>query len=181
MKRFVIFALCLVFLLSACGSSVTIVIPSDLLGSDDAQSMADQFKETDGIKKASVNDDNSITMVVTEEKYEQQVSSIEETVVSMYETVGVEGGFFETVTGFDYNEDYTNLVFTVDRAAFEEASETEKTSIEQVIYIARLYRVFHLENDEIITVKFVDEATGAVYETKEYTAAGEIVAENATE
>ncbi len=180
MKRFVIFALCLMFLLSACGSTVTIVIPSDLLGSDDAQSMAEQFKATDGIKKASVNDDNSITMVVTEEKYEQQRSSIEETVVSMYETVGVEGGFFETVTGFDYNEDYTNLTFTVDRTALEE-SDTEKTSIEQVIYIARLYRVFNLENDKIITVKFVDESTGAVYETKEYTAAGEVSTEDATE
>ncbi|MCD8049090.1 MAG: hypothetical protein LUG52_05730 [Clostridia bacterium] len=180
MKKFMIFALCTIFLFAACGSAVSIVIPADLLGSDDPQTMADQFTGTDGIKKVSVNDDNSITMVVTEEKYEQQLSSIEETIVSMYETVGVEGGFFETVTGFDYNDDYTTLVFTVNREALEEASDTEKTSIEQVIYIARLYRVFALENDEIITVKFVDEATGAVYEVKEYTAAGEVSTEDAT-
>ena len=168
-----IFIIALVLLLTACGAkTVTVEFPASFFEGEDIESFAEQFRSGTGFKKVKVNDDGSMTLIVTEEKYNLQVEAMEETAKSLYATIGEEGGFFKTVKKLDYSEDYTSLTFTVDREAYEASNEAE--NIEQVIYVSRLYQVFALNTEGIIEVNYVDENTGEIYKTDLYNAAGKI-------
>lgn len=170
MKRFYILVLSCVIILSACGKTVTVNIPAGLFTEGGAESMAEQFRNTEGFKSVDINDDGSMTVTVTEKKYEAQKESVNNMAEQLYNAVGQEGGYLQTVKKIDYNEDYTHLTITLDREAYEASEEGE--SVEQIIYVSRMYQVFSLNNDAVITVDYIDEKSGENYMTERYTAEG---------
>lgn len=175
MKKFisVLAAILSLIMLSSCGKTVTITFPASFFEGEDSDALIKQFKSGDGNKKVKQNEDGTVTLVVTEKKYDLIVENIESTIESMYETIGQEDSFFQTVEKFEHNDDYTDLKITVDREAFEKSDEPK--SVEQIIYVARLYQVYALQNDKVITLTYIDSATGQAYEEDQYTSAGKII------
>lgn len=171
-KKFgAILVLAVVLALTACGKTVTINFPAEFFAGEDTQAITEQFKTGEGNKKVAVNDDGSVTLVVTEKKYNLIVENMASMIEEMYATIGQEDSFFQTVKAFEHNDDYTSLTITVDREAFEASNEPE--SVDQIIYVARLYQVYALKNDAVITVTYIDEADGEAYREDMYTAAGD--------
>ncbi len=156
---------------TGCTKTVEIYFPSDFFG-EDAESLTEELKGAEGIKRITVHDDNSVTMKVTEEKYNKQIATTKQMIDETYATVGEEGGFFKTVKGLSYDEECTKLTFEVDRKAFEASNEGE--NLEQVIYLSRLYQVYLLETEREIEVSYMDSETGEVYKTDKYNASGKI-------
>ena len=171
LRSFLIIAL--VLILTACGEkTVTVELPASLLEGMDVESFAGQYREAKGFKKVTVNEDGSLTLVVTEEKYAAQMESMDENAKVLYLAVGQESGVFQTVKRLDYNEDYTSLTLTVDKEAYEASDEDER--VDEIIYISRLYQAFALNTDGVIEINFIDENTGEIYKTDLYSAAGKI-------
>ncbi len=156
---------------TGCTKTVEVFFPSDFFG-EDAESLTKELKGAEGIKKITVHDDNSVTMKVTEEKYNEQIATTKQMIDEMYATVGEEGGFFKHVKGLSYDEECTKLTFEVERKAFEASDEGK--NVEEVIYLARLYRVYLLETDRTIEVSYMDSETCEVYKTDKYNASGKI-------
>lgn len=155
---------------------VKLYYPADFFKDEDVEMMAEQFRETEGIKKVTVFDDNSMTIRVTEEKYDEQTANMEQMVENMYKTVGGDDSFFKTVKKLEYTPDCTSLTLTVNREAYENSDEEK--SVKQIIYIARLYQVYALETEREIKVDYIDENSGNVYKTEKYNASGEIKSSN---
>jgi len=120
--------LAVMLLLTACGETVEVYYPSDFFKEEDIDFMATEFKKTDGIKKVTVNDDGSITLKVTEEKYQEQVEAMEELAESMYSTIGGEDSYFTAVKELEYNDDYSVLTLSIDREVEMSAAESETAS-----------------------------------------------------
>ncbi len=156
---------------TGCTKTVELYFPPDFFG-EDAKSLAENLKGAEGIKKITVHDDNSVTMKVTEEKNNEQITTTKKMIDETYATVGEEGGFFKNVKGLSYDDECTKLTFEVDRKAFEASNEVK--SVEEVIYLSRLYRVYLLETEREIEVSYMDSETGEVYKTDKYNASGKI-------
>lgn len=173
MKKFKVILLSAVILtLTACGKTVTVNFPAEFFAGEDTETITEQFKTGEGNKKVTINDDGSVTLVVTEKKYNLIVENMTSMIEEMYATIGQEDSFFQTVKAFEHNDDYTSLTITVDREAFEASNEPE--SVDQIIYVARLYQVYALRNDAVIRVTYIDEVSGEAYEEDMYTAEGRI-------
>lgn len=152
-------------LIAACGEeTVTVSFPAGFVAGEDTELFVEQLKGGEGNKKVRIEDDGTITLVVTEEKYNLIMDNMNETIESMYETIGSEDGFFKTVKAIEHNGDYTQLTLTVDRAEYEKSNESE--SVEQIVYLARLYQIYSLNNDAVVAVDYIDEATGEVYKSE---------------
>lgn len=169
MKKYkALFLSIVILVLTSCGKTVTINFPAEFFAGEDTEATAEQFKTGKGNKKVTVNPDGSVTLVVTEEKYKLILENMNDMIESMYATIGEEDGFFKAVKGVEHNEDYTLLKITVDRKEYEASNEAE--SVEQIIYLARLYQVYALNNDAVIKVCYTDEASGETYREDLYTA-----------
>ena len=174
MKKLYILLLSCAVVLCACGKNVTVEIPSGLLGESGAEAIAEQFENTDGFKKVTVNSDGSMKVVVTQEKYNAQLERIKSVANDFYTSVK-QDGYLGIIKTMDYDDEYTHLTFTLDREAYEASKDSENgENMELLITISCIYHVFSLDNDAEITVDYIDEKTGEIYKTDLYNASGAV-------
>ncbi|MGM9552290.1 MAG: hypothetical protein ACI3XA_08565 [Clostridia bacterium] len=161
MKKVIILLLCSVFLLSGCSDYVTLTYPSYLFETEDAlNETVDSLKGSEGMKKVTVNSDGSVTLKMTEERYEKIRNAAYSTVsgIPVY-------AISDTTAVKDYtaNEDFTKIDITVDKE-----SETLQSETQFIIYAVRLYHVCNMEENATVMVNLIDYETGNVYLTETY-------------
>ena len=138
--------------------NVTITIPAEFLDEGKTQADYDAEAKENGFKSATLNEDGSVTYVMTraqhEEMMEETRTAIEESLAGMSNNED-----FPNFTSIDTNADYTE--FTV-HCTSEELSFTESFSVLGFYMIGGMYNAFNGTPADNIKVVFMNDATGAV-------------------
>lgn len=138
---------------------VILTYPASIF-SNNVQEMADGMKDSEGVYDLRINEDNSLTVKLTVERYNNIKTAAENAVNSM-----VLVSINETSAIRDYipSEGYTVLDITVNPEA-----ETLTKEINDAVYYARLYQVSSMNSEAKITVNYIFEETGKLYMTETY-------------
>lgn len=144
-----------------------LTLPSSILAGSDAKESAKTLKESGGVTKVKVNDDNSITAVMTAERYEKFKSDAENAVNALPIMLISED---TAIRNYEANDDKTVIDMTVTKDSDKLTSE-----LNDMLYIVRFYQVSQMNGDKNITVNFISDETGEVYKTEVYDITGEIV------
>ena len=128
-----------------------------------SQADVDQIvNDTDGYISGTLNDDGSVTYVMTREKYDEQVTTVTESLEQSYIDI-VESGDYPNISNISHNEDFTEYI--VDYNADEMALGDGLLSW-QFFVDAGLLCTFTGRTVDDVHVMFVNPETGEVlYET----------------
>lgn len=139
--------------------SVTLTYPASMVDEGTTQdSLNDEIKDIDGIKSATLNEDGSVTYIMTKAYHKQIVDDMAQTIdESMAEMVGSED--YPNFTNVEANEDYT--VFTVTTKS-KALSLDESLSLLQFYTEGAFYNVVSGNDADSIHVDFVNADTGEV-------------------
>lgn len=139
--------------------SVTLTYPASMVDEGTTQdSLNDEIKDIDGIKSATLNEDGSVTYIMTKAYHKQIVDDMAQTIdESMAEMVGSED--YPNFTNVEANEDYT--VFTVTTKS-KALSLDESLSLLQFYTEGAFYSVVSGNDADSIHVDFVNADTGEV-------------------
>lgn len=139
--------------------SVTLTYPASMVDEGTTQdSLNNEISGIDGIKSASLNEDGSVTYIMTKAYHKQIVDDMAQTIdESMAEMVGSED--YPNFTNVEANEDYT--VFTVTTKS-KALSLDESLSLLQFYTEGAFYSVVSGNNADSIHVDFVNADTGEV-------------------
>lgn len=138
---------------------VILTYPASIFNNN-VQEMADSMKDSEGVYDLRINKDNSLTVKLTVERYNNIKSAAENAVNSMV-LVSID----ETTAIREYvpSDNYTVLDITVNPE-----TETLTKEINDAVYYARLYQVSAMNSDAKISVNYILEETGEVYMTEIY-------------
>lgn len=139
--------------------SVTLTYPASMVDEGTTQdSLNDEISGIDGIKSATLNEDGSVTYIMTKAYHKQIVDDMAQTIdESMAEMVGSED--YPNFTNVEANEDYT--VFTVTTKS-KALSLDESLSLLQFYTEGAFYSVVSGNDADSIHVDFVNADTGEV-------------------
>lgn len=138
---------------------VILTYPASIFNNN-VQEMADSMRDSEGVYDLRINEDNSLTVKLTVERYNNIKNAAENAVNSI-----VMVSISETSAIRDYipSKDYTVLDITVNPE-----TETLTKEINDAVYYARLYQVSSMNSDANITVNYILEETSEVYMTETY-------------
>lgn len=139
--------------------SVTLTYPASMVDEGTTQdSLNNEISGIDGIKSATLNEDGSVTYIMTKAYHKQIVDDMAQTIdESMAEMVGSED--YPNFTNVEANEDYT--VFTVTTKS-KALSLDESLSLLQFYTEGAFYSVVSGNDADSIHVDFVNADTGEV-------------------
>ena len=136
---------------------VTLTIPQEYVGDITQDQLNESVKEK-GYKSATLNEDGSVTYVMTKQQHKEMLEAIRESIDnSLAEMVGSET--YPNITDISTNENYTNFTVT---------TKNEKPDLKESFSIMGLYMYggmdskFSGEAIDNVHVDFVNEATGEV-------------------
>lgn len=138
--------------------NVTITIPAEFLDAGKTQEDYDALAAENGYKSATLNDDGSLTYVMTRAQHEEMMSEVranlEESLTEMCNNED-----YPSFVAIDTNTDYTEFTVTI---TSEELGLMEGISVLGFYLIGGMYNAFNGTPADNIHVVFVNEATGAV-------------------
>ena len=141
--------------------SVEITIPAEYFGEEDAQERCDEYVEEGKCKDATVNEDGSVTIVMSKKQHEEMLvetkAAVDEALVQMVETT--EDASFVSI---EANEDCTEfkVILSSDTVGFMESFSA------YVLYMyGGIYAAYAGTDVENIAVVFINQATNEVIET----------------
>lgn len=139
--------------------SVTLTYPASMVDEGTTQdSLNNEISGIDGIKSATLNEDGSVTYIMTKAYHKQIVDDMAQTIdESMAEMVGSED--YPNFTNVEANEDYT--VFTVTTKS-KALSLDESLSLLQFYTEGTFYSVVSGNDADSIHVDFVNADTGEI-------------------
>lgn len=139
--------------------SVTLTYPASMVDEGTTQdSLNNEISGIDGIKSATLNEDGSVTYIMTKAYHKQIVDDMAQTIdESMAEMVG--SADYPNFTKVEANEDYT--VFTVTTKS-KALSLDESLSLLQFYTEGAFYSVVSGNDADSIHVDFVNADTGEV-------------------
>ena len=174
MKKFSFLALLILLIcfMTACvGENITITYPEGFFTTgEELQQTADSMKGSEGMKKVEVNPDGSLTLEMTQERYEKIKNAAESTVTSI-PIYAISDN--TAIRDFAAEEDFKTINITV----YPE-HEKIKDECSFVIYAVRLFHVCNMDNDAVTTVNYINIETNEIYMTERYNVNGELVEEN---
>jgi hypothetical protein len=135
--------------------NVTITVPKDFID-ETTQEKIDEIAQENGLASAVLNEDGSITCVMTKAQQQEIMDSIAQTIdQGMEQMVGSEE--LPNVTDVTANSDYTTFVVTTTN---EKPDLNETYAITAFYTYGKMYAIFSGRNVENIHVDFVNDATG---------------------
>ena len=139
--------------------SVTLTYPASMVDEGTTQdSLNNEISGIDGIKSATLNEDGSVTYIMTKAYHKQIMDDMAQTIdESMAEMVGSED--YPNFTKVEANEDYT--VFTVTTKS-KALSLDESLSLLQFYTEGAFYNVVSGNDADSIHVDFVNADTGEI-------------------
>lgn len=147
--------------------SVDILLPGSLFTppNSTAEEYAVKAKEMDGVLNAEANDDGSVTLTLTKQAHTKMLDEMKDSMAQNIEGY-TNGTDFPSIKTIEHDAKFSKFVVTVDKAAFEggfDGMVGTLLGLSGVMYLA-----FDGQNDGTVTVEFVDEATGEVFDTRVY-------------
>lgn len=145
---------------------VTITIPGGLFEEDELEELIGN-ESSGNYESLTVNEDGSVTVVMTQEQHKAILSSLGEEL-----RAEVESSFpdedLPSIKAVQFSEDFTTATLTVDYAAYDSSFDSFYELA--VIIFGSLYQTFAgvAEDDIAITISIVDEETGTVERTSQY-------------
>lgn len=139
---------------------VTLTIPKDFVG-DITQEELDKATQEKGYKSATLNDDGSVTYVMTKEQHKELLSAI---------SISIDQGLADMISSEEYpeitdisaNEDYTSFTVTTNNT---ELSLAESFSVITFYMYGGSYAVFSGKEVDNIHIEFVNANTGETINT----------------
>lgn len=139
---------------------VTITLPPDFAEEGATQEHYDEAAKENGWKSATLNEDGSVTYVMTRGQHKELMGEITESIeTSLSEMVGSEE--FPNIVSVSANDDYTE--FSVVTKS-EELDISESFTVLGFYMYGGLYHAFNGTNVDNIHVEFINEATGQIIE-----------------
>ena len=132
---------------------VELTIPADFIDGGTTQESLDEEVEESGFRSATLNEDGSVTYVMTNAQHDEMMSALRDSIdASLAEMVGSED--YPTFTSVTANDDYTE--FTVETTS-ETLNLVESFSVLAFYMYGGMYHAFNGTQVDDITVQFVNE------------------------
>lgn len=147
--------------------AVEITYPSSIFN-ENVNDMAKSMKGAEGVYRVNVNDDGSLTVKMSPEKYSKIVDAADNAVNSM--TI-ISIGEETAIKDYSAENDHTLLKITVDPSC-----ETLEKEIEDAVYTVRLYHACKRNNDVNIDVYYINMETDNCYKKETYDIDGNRIA-----
>lgn len=136
---------------------VTLTIPKEYVGETTQEELDLTVKEK-GYKSATLNEDGSVTYVITKAQHKELMEDVKNTInQALSEMAGSEN--YPNVTSVTANEDYTSFTITTKNA---EPDVNESFAALAMYMYGGMYAIFNGEDAENIHVDFVNADTGEV-------------------
>jgi len=169
-KKLFFLVLTALFALTACSGGgksdeVEITLPASLfMGDVDA---AVENAKSRGVTDVTVNDDNTVTFVLSAEEHEKLMKDLKDEVVKSAEEMLTSGDYM-SVKDITFNDDFSEFTMMVDRAAYEDS--LEGFGALALAISGAIYQAFDgVPADEVsVTVNIQDFDTGEVFDSFEY-------------
>ena len=137
--------------------NVTLNVPKDFIG-ETTQEELDKTAKEKGYKSATLNDDGSVTYVITKEQHKEMLEAVKKSIdESLAEMIGSEE--YPNVTNVTANSDYTSFTITTKNA---EPDFSESLAVISLYMFGGMYGVFSGERVDNVHVDFVNDASGDV-------------------
>ncbi len=137
--------------------NVTLTIPKDFVG-ETTQDELDKSVEENGYKSATLNDDGSVTYVMTKEQHKKMLDGVKEGIdQNLNDMVGSEK--YPNITSITTNENYTSFTITTKNSALDTA---ESFAVIGMYVFGGMYAVFSGEEVYNIHVDFVNADSGEI-------------------
>lgn len=139
---------------------VTITLPPDFAEEGATQAYYDEAANENGWKSATLNEDGSVTYVMTRGQHKELMVEITESIeTSLSEMVGSEE--FPNIVSISANDDYTEFSVVTKSEALD---ISESFTVLGFYMYGGLYHAFNGTNVDNIHVEFINEATGQIIE-----------------
>ena len=139
---------------------VTLVIPT-VYENVSTQAEADEIRDRNGYESATLEEDGSLTVVMSRTQYEELINGFKKSVdEGIAEIVSEDYG--SSIEKIEYNDDYS--VFTVTVAA-DEVGVIERQTANELVMYGTLYHIYTAGVADSIRVDYVNRDTGEVIES----------------
>lgn len=141
--------------------SVELTVPVDFVEEGTTQEGLDSLVAEKGFKSATLNDDGSVTYVMTKGQHKELMegikASIDESIADM-----MSSGDYPTIVDIKANDNYTAFDVTLSSDAL---GLTESLSALVLYMCGGMYNAFNGTTVDNISVSFISQATGEVIQT----------------
>lgn len=145
-------------------ADITLNIPAKWLGEDITQEYVDGQVQESGCKSGTLNEDGSVTYVMTKKQHKKITDDLEKGIEELIESrMSLSGG--KKYVSITANDDYTEfvVVMSVDKTdSYDFATDIGFS------YLSKLYSVFRGEGEKPVTIKYVNEDTNSVISENTY-------------
>ncbi len=138
---------------------VTLTIPAEFIG-EVTQEELDASAAEKGYKSATLNDDGSVTFVMTKAQHEEMLSEVSDSIDEGLEELA-QSEEFPNFVSIDANDDYTDFKVVT---SSEELGLMEGFSTFFFYTYGGMYSAFAGKKAENIHVSYINESTGEVIE-----------------
>lgn len=142
-------------------SEIELTIPADLLGGNISEELTEEDR-ADGYKSARINDDGSITYVISRNGYNQLVKNYKEETIESLSKLPDE---YESISEIKINDDLTEISLIVDRKGYENGYDDFAITV--IFFSIAYYKAFLGIPDEDIdlVVNIQDVDTMEIFDT----------------
>lgn len=139
---------------------VTIVIPT-VYENVSTQEEADEIRDRNGYESATLEEDGSLTVVMSRSQHEELLRGFRESVDrGIAEIVSEEYG--SSIEKIEYNDDYSVFTVTVSE---EEVGIVERQTANELVMYGTLYHIYTAGDADNIRVDYVNRDSGEVIES----------------
>ena len=139
---------------------VTLVIPT-VYENVTTQEEADQIRDRNGYESATLEEDGSLTIVMSRSQYDELLSSFRESVDrGIAEIISEDYG--SSIEKIEYNDDYS--VFTV-TVTTDEIGIVERQTADELVMYGTLYHIYTAGEADHIQVDYVNRDSGEIIES----------------
>lgn len=132
--------------------NVTITIPADFAG-EMTQEELDQTVSEKGYKSATLNDDGSVTYVMTKAQHKEMMDEMKQTINDALKEMTTSGDY-PTIVSIEPNADFTDFIVTL---SSNELGMAETFSAMALYLYGGMYNAFNGTTADNIHVQYVNE------------------------
>jgi len=146
--------------------SVTITMPADLVGETTQEELDQMVTETEGFFSATLNDDGSVTYVMTKAKHQEWIDSTAEGFDNKFQEI-VDSDDYKHVVSITHNDSFSEFTVGYDE---DEIKGFDSFLCLSFYTCGSMYGVVTGEKPENIYITFVNSETGEVIFESNYLA-----------
>ena len=140
--------------------NVTVTIPSDFVEENMTQEQLDQAVKEHGYKSATLNNDGSVTYVMTKAQHNEMMQGIEQSIAETLDEIA-NAEDTPNIVKVESNKDYTQYKVFLKT---DTVGLTEAFTPLSLYFVSGMYHVFNGTEVDNVNIQFINEETGLVIE-----------------